>query len=180
MADKFTHLFQNSPTYIFEAGFNALAQNKIHMEIFNASGSGKRVKVWFITMQKDFSTQTGVAFEVDTFFTSAVGTGGSTLTATKLNSKNDNLPTGITARHAPSGGATAGSMIRKKFLHSEETNVAAQVDEALGSIWPPNVAHHLFVQPIILNEGEGVAVKQITATTAGVYNTWAIFTTENA
>jgi hypothetical protein len=162
-------LFVSSTTaqsYVFQSGFSALAQNKIFFDLFNAAGSGKTVYVRQIFSQKNFAAVTGVPFQMDIVRTSTVGTGGTALSLVPVQISSPSAPAEITARHAPSGGATQSAVIRSLFFHSEETNQAAQSQEAL-----PLLAQNLIIEP-----GEGIAFKQITATTAGTYNVWVFIT----
>jgi len=170
----FTTVFGQG-TYYFQSGYVALAQNKVFFDLFNASGSGKKVYLGPVYFQKNFAAVTGVQFQMDLYRTTSVGTGGTTLTPLKTDTQFPALPAQITARHAPTGGAAAGDMIRQMFYHSEETNQAAAMAEFLPSwltFWRQPVG-------ILLREGEGAAFKQITATTAGTYNVWIAFTVLN-
>jgi len=164
--------------YIVQAGFQALAQNKVFMSLFNASGSGRKVKIWVVKMQKNFAAVTGLAFQMTLSLSSNLGSGGTTLAPKKTHSGLPNLPAQISVLHAPSTAPTETNLLFSKFLHSEETNVAAATDEAVGGIWPVSVLGQRWNNPITLNEGEGISVKQITATTAGTYNCVVIFTIE--
>jgi hypothetical protein len=175
-ADAAGHILGTRPTYCIQSTFQTLAQNKLYFDLFNATGSGKVVEVRAIVLQKNMAAQTGVAIQFDLHFTTSVGTGGTVLTPIKFDSTNAALPAGVTARHAASGGAALGGLIMSRFYHSEETNVAAQVQEAL-PFWPPVATLYLEPQALTLNENEGLTLKQITASTAGVYNCSVIFTT---
>jgi hypothetical protein len=164
--------------YIVQSGFQALAQNKVFISLFNASGSGRKVKVWAVKMQKNFAAVTGVAFQMNLSFTSTLGSGGTTLSPRKTHSGLPELPAQISALHAPTTAPTETVLLFSKFLHSEETNAAGAVDEMIGAIWPIVIQGQRGNAPITLNEGEGINLKQITATTAGVYNCAMIFTIE--
>lgn len=174
-------LVSPAPTWVMQTGFIALAQNKLFFDLFNAVSSGKILRVKAVTLQKDMSAQTGVPVQFNLNYTTAVGTGGNALTPVSLDNTNAALPAQVTARSAAAGGAGLGSLLASRFLHSEETNVAAQVQEAF-PFWPvvllPHVASDL--QDIVLREGQGLTLKQITATTAGVYNVIVVFTVEGS
>jgi hypothetical protein len=177
--DSAGNVIGSKSTYILQTTFVALAQNKLFFDLFNATGSGKIIRVQYVGLQKDMSAQTGVAVQFNLNFTTTVGTGGSALTAIKLDSGNAALPAQITARSGATAGATLGNLLVSRFYHSEETNIAAQVQEAF-SFWPLLTGPHRSagVQDIVLREGEGLTLKQITNTTAGVYNAVVIFTAE--
>jgi hypothetical protein len=164
-------------TWIMQSTFQALATNKIFFDLFNASGSGKVVRVRMICLQKNMAAVTGVAIEFQLLRTTAVGTGGTTLTPVALDTNNTAIPAQITARHAAAGGATSGSLMMTRFYHSEETNVAAQAQEAF-PLWPPATLPDIIGQDIVLREGQGLKLTQITASTAGTYNVIVSFTVE--
>lgn len=177
LADKSGHIAGSKPTWCLQSGFIALAQNKLFFDLFNATGSGVVLQIVAIALQKDMSAQTGVAVQFNLNRTTAVGTGGAAITPVKLDSASASLPAQVTARSAATGGATLSDLIISRFFHSEETNVAAQVQEAF-PFWPPCWVLPFFDQNLIINANEGVALKQITATVAGVYNVWVAFTVE--
>lgn len=162
-------------SYYFQTPFVALAQNKIHFDLFNASGSGKNIHVLIVTVQKNFAAVTGVAWQADFVRTTSAGTGGADVTIKKFDTQAANLPAQITVRSAATGGASLGDVVRQVFFHSEETNQAAQVQEAL-SVWPPSLPFFRWsYASLVLHEGEGLALKQIGTTTAGTYSVWVAF-----
>jgi hypothetical protein len=160
--------------YYLQTAYSAQAQNKLWFDLFNASGSGKTIYINAIAMQKNFTAVTGTAWQLDLVRTTSVGTGGASLSIYKFDSQAPNLPAGITARAGATGGASLGNSVRLLFLHSEETNQAAQLQEAM-PIWPPLIP--FFRVNIILREGEGITLKQITNTTIQTYSVWVAFTT---
>lgn len=177
VADYEGHIVGTRPTWCMQSGFIALAANKLFFDLFNATGSGKILQVLAIALQKDMSTQTGVAIQFDLHKTTSVGTGGTGITPVKLDSGNAALSGSVTARFAASGGAALGDKLISRFYHSEETNTAAQTQEAF-PFWPPVILPGLhFHQPIMIRENEGLTLKQITSSTAGTYNVWVLFTT---
>lgn len=161
----------------FQSGFQALAQNKYFFDLFNAVGSARTVVVNFVAFQKNFAAVVGVPFQMNLLRTTAAGTGGTVLTLVPMNSIAGSIPAEITVRHGATGGVVEGSIITSRFFHSEETNLAAQIQEGAGFMWPQ--AYFWRTMPIVvLNEGEGIAFKQITATTAGTYNVWVGITVQ--
>ena len=160
---------------MFYSVFEALAATKIFFALFTAVGSGKIVHVIVIALQKNMAAVSGIAVRFNFDTTTAVGTGGTALTIQKCDSSNAAVPAQITARHAPSGGATLGFTRISRFYHSEETNVAAQVQEAF-PFWPAAIMGAGDWQECVLREGEGVRLQQITSTTAGTYNVFVMIT----
>lgn len=173
VADDSGHIIGSRPTWAIQSGFQGLAANKLFFDLFNAAGSGVILQVASVALQKNMAAQTGVAVQFDLLKTTSVGTGGTALTPVTFDSTNAALPPQVTARHAAVGAALGGLLV-SRFYHSEETNVAAQVQEAF-PFWPPTpLAPDL--QRITLRPGEGLTLKQITSSTAGIYNVSVIFT----
>ena len=117
--------------------FQTVGANAVHFDVFNAAGSGHRIELLsVIPVVSGASAVTGVV-AVDLFLTrtTAVGTGGTaatfggtTLTAMTFSPHDwdgQNLPTGITARLTPTGGATAGAVLAWQSVFTEETNGGA-------------------------------------------------------
>jgi len=182
LAGRSGHLLGTKPTYIVQTPFQALAQNKHHITVFNTSGSNAVVTIQAIMAQKNFAAVTGVAWQLDmNWITAENGTpGGTLLTAKKYRQTNGAVPSQIAFRAAPTGAPTEDASIFQfsQFLHSEETNVAAQVKESL-TIWPPGqVPVYAEWQDLTLDEGQGFTLKQITNTTAGTYAFAIVFCLE--
>lgn len=176
------HMLGTRPTYIVQTPASVLATNKHHMTIFNGAGSGVELTIQAILAQKNMAAVTGAAWELDTnWITAEAGTpGGTLLTAKKYNQANGTLPSQVAIRAAPTGAPTESTSIFNfiKWLHSEETNLAAQMQEAF-PIWPPGLVP-VFAewQDIVLAEGQGLTLKQISAVTAGTYYFAIVFTTD--
>lgn len=161
--------------HYFQTGFIPLAQNKIFFDVFNGVGSGKILQVSCIMVQKNFSAVTGVPFQMDLYRTTTPGTGGSSLQIENLDTADALIPAEITARSAPTSGASLGSLVYSKFFHSEETNQAAAVQEAF-PMWPPPFPFFKWTAMPVVREGHGLALKQIANTVAGTYNVWISIT----
>ena len=144
----------------------AAGANKVFFDLFNASGSGKTAKIKSIRAIKDGSVAVVGTLSVKLYLTrtTAVGTGGTaavengtSLTAPAI-SEHDTasaaLPAQITARAAPSGGATAGAVICERHVFTEETN--ASTYDRVEFLLPEG----LDVEPLVVREGEGVRVVQ--------------------
>jgi hypothetical protein len=175
--DASGHIQGSKPTYSGQSGFTALAANKLFFDLFNASGSGVILRLVAISLQKDMSTQTGTNVRFDLFRTTSVGTGGTTITHNKNDTNDASLPAQVTARTGATGGATQTDLFLSRFYHSEETNVAAQAQEAF-PFWPPGGISLWMPVDLTARENYGFTLKQITSTTAGVYNAWYMFTVE--
>lgn len=161
------------PTYFFSTTLAAGAQNKIYIDVFNATGSGKIAKLRGLYVVSNSAVVTGVPVQWTLARTSAVGTSGTTLTAGVADLSDPAIPTQVTARHAPTGGATTAGTLFDFWNTSEETLPA----NALGSItnWcilAPGVT------PITFRENQGVKLTHVTSTTAGSWMVTAAITLE--
>ncbi|MCW4048047.1 MAG: hypothetical protein NWE99_10905 [Candidatus Bathyarchaeota archaeon] len=169
------------PTYIVgnsdTAGI-ANAQNKVYMALFNGSGSGKIVKIreiWILNAQLTAVTGVGVEWDVDTI--SSAPTGGTSLTPKKMDSQNPSLPAQITVMEAPTGDATKVATLFPVYLSNDEV-ITTQFGAVLCNMMPVYPAIPKECQDIVLREGEGIQVKQITNTTVGKAYVLMVFTVE--
>jgi len=144
-------------------------------DLFNAVGSGKKVRVWGIYPILQVTAANALfAFHFIALVTSAVGTGGTAhtyksatvpLTAgsvdiTPFVTANAALPVQITARSLPTGGATVAYHMFDFFLFMEELNNHQLMQyQNLVPILGTREADSLD-----LVEGEGMKIRQITAT----------------
>ena len=168
------HLQGDVPTYYYQTAQAAAAQNKIFFEVFNASGSGKILRLRKLFIQSNVATQTGVGMQFDLNRTSAVGTSGTTLTAALADTANAAVPAQVTARSVPTGGATtAGAVFSSPFLSSEETQAGTHFNWAFNYI--PEGEN---IQRPTAREGEGLKLTQITNSTAGSWSVCAVITLE--
>lgn len=155
------HLKDSNPVYRLIVPNSAVGANKVHVDLFNATGSGKTIKVLSAFCFADIDTAvTGVvAAEVALTRTTAVGTGGTAATAdsasltapsiSKLDTAAAAIPAQITARAAPTAGATAGALLASRFLFTEETNAGAALAGLVGA-------------EFVRNEGAEVIVRENT------------------
>ncbi len=110
----------------------AVGANKTFLDLYN--GSERAITISSVEAIKDGSVAVTGTLAVQLFLTrtSAVGTGGTAATEegtgltaatiTKLDTRA--LPEGVSARLAPSGGATAGAVVSERQVFTEETNAA--------------------------------------------------------
>lgn len=163
--------------------------SKLYLDIFNASGSGKIIKILGVypVIKTDVAVVGVVSIRFDIYRTSAVGTGG-TVNAyksgtidvaggniTPADTNNANLPAQITARHLPTGGATISEWISPHFCFVEETNA--------GTYWCNGMFNVLdtggwSMQAMVLREGQGMLLKQGTVATLNSISFIVKFTTE--
>lgn len=177
-------LRSDTPAYSVFVPAQAVGANKVFFDIFNATGSGKVMKVKSARAIKDGSAAvTGtISVKLHLTKTSAVGTGGtaattdgSSLTAMTISehdSANAALPAQVTGRLAPAGGATAGAVIADRHVMPEETNASTydRVEFLL--------CEGVDVQPLTIRENEGFRIVQGPVASVGNIGFHVIFELE--
>jgi hypothetical protein len=154
------------------AGGNA----KIMFDLFNATGSGKKIKIRELRLICNMATVTGVPFVFSLNKTSAVGTGGTGETVRLMDTTNTVVPAQVTARSAPSGGATSNYVISYFGMHSEETNAAVPLLSRMNIVGDGTVSDGS--QPLTIEENAGISIVCNTNSTAGSWYVFIRFTLE--
>jgi hypothetical protein len=172
---------RNTYVYNIPSQVHVAVANTVHWDLFNADAA-LLVRVVSIRHIPDMVTAvaTGVAFAWKLARTTAVGTGGSVLTAWLPDLSQPALDADITARSKPSGGATEGVILKNYGLHGEETNTGTIVCASLGGLQlvPNGLSTSNNEQGILLRQNQGLRCVQITNSALG-YSGWEIvFTVE--
>jgi hypothetical protein len=172
------HIHDTAPTWVVASGnsANVAAARTIHVDLFNAAGSGVILKVYALLVIPTLAAVTGVGLTWELIRTSAVGTGGTALTARPLDTANAGLHAGVTARSKPTGGATTNYILQYLNTSSEETVPYASLASILNHL--AHTAIPAQPQPLVLREGEGLKVDQTTSSAAGSTNIQVFFTAE--
>lgn len=174
--DESGHVLQSVPTYNWWLPPVAVGASKLFGDLFNASGSGKIVEIsgiWAIP-KSDVAVTGVIAAEIGLYRTSSVGTGGTAHTynggtassshvITPWDTNNAALPAQVTARSAPTGGATISALWWAQYIFTEETNAATYIS-AMTNLIP---AGGMIGQRLTLNEGQGLLIKQGTVASVG-------------
>jgi hypothetical protein len=160
-------------TYYYSTALAAGATNKIYIDIFNAAGSGKIVKLRGLYVVSNSAAVVGVPINWSLRRTSAVGTGGTTLTAGLADTGDAAVPAQITARHAATGGATDATTLFDFYTTSEETIAANAISGMIN--WIP-VATGLGSPTA--REGQGLKLQHVTNSTTGSWLVTAAITLE--
>jgi hypothetical protein len=138
-------LVEASSVYRLIVPSQAVGANKVYFDLFNATGSGSTVRVRsvFAFVDSDTAVTGTLGVELNLTRTSAVGTGGTAATAngtsltaatiSTLDPAMAALSASITARLAPTGGATAGAWLGQRWVFTEETNAAAALGGLIGA-----------------------------------------------
>jgi hypothetical protein len=144
LANENGQLVGSLPMYRMFVPLAAAGASKLYFDLFNATGSGKTLRLLSCVPIVSGSVAVTGTLSVDLFLmrTSAVGTGGtaavgdgvnggsasSSLTAitiAKMVPAESQLPAGVTARTVPTGGATAGQVLSMCSVFTEETNASS-------------------------------------------------------
>lgn len=173
-------VFMAAPeTWVALADAVTPAQNKHHIAIMNASGSGKIVKVRkLFPINVQLAAVTGVALRFDIKRATAASA-GTTITPEKMDTNNAALPAGVTVR--TNGTITEGNLLWPQIVSSEE--IAANTSQLIASTLNAmlnNIPEGNEIQELTLRQGEGLTVKQITSSTVGSYAWLMVFTVEDA
>jgi hypothetical protein len=163
----------NIPSQVFVA-----SANTVHWDLFNADATLKvRILHCLHVPNMVTAVATGVATEWKIARTTAVGTGGSTITPWPINTDTGVIPAldaDITCRSKPTGGATESTILRNYNTHGEETNTGTIVASSLGGIdlIPQAIRDH---GGIVLNQDQGIRGVQITSTALGNAGFFIVF-----
>lgn len=165
------HIAGSLDTYVLWVPWSVgvAAARTTHLDLFHAAGSGQVMRVRSIRAVPDVVTAvTGVGFRWELIRTNTVGTGGTALTAQKTDTGFANLAAQITARAKPTGGAATQVMLFGFSVHGEETNVSNLLAQY----------HNLLNEPLVLREGFGFKLDQVTNSVAGTFGWLVTFTME--
>ena len=179
-ADADGHIIGSKPVYLFNLPpqVHVAAANTVHWDLFNADAS-LLVRVLSIIQIPDIVTAvTGVAFSWKLARTTAVGTGGSALTAWLPDTSQTALDADITARSKPTGGATEGTILFNYNLHGEETNTGTMTVASLGGLELVPEPLRDYRGGILLRQNQGLRCVQITNSAAGNTGWLIAFTVE--
>lgn len=151
------------------------AASTVHFDLFNADAA-LLLRVLSIRQIPDIVTAvTGAAIAWLFQRTTAVGTGGSSVTPWPTDTSQTALDADMTCRSKPTGGATTGTQLRSFSMHSEETNTGTLAIAAAGGLElvPAALTPALGGRGILLRQNQGLKVTQNTNTNAGNLG-WAI------
>lgn len=161
---------------------SAVGSSKLHYDFFITSAAAKAARILQLRFMSNLDVAaTGVvAIRMDVSRTSAVGTGGTAFgnevafaTATRSFSKLDpimaNIPSGVTMREAPAGGATAGAYLGSLYTFPEET--AGQGYEDQRGNW----ADFGDEQKLIVPAGSGLRFDQGSVASVGTVGVRMVF-----
>ena len=168
------HISGTLPQYRLICPSQAVGASKVFLDLFNATGSGVALRILsaFCYVDNDTAVTGVVGVEVNLTRTTAVGTGGTAattngtsltaITVSAMDTSNPALSASITARSAPTAGATAGAVLGQRFVFTEETNAATGIAGVLGAEFVRNEGADLIVR-----ENSGLRFVQGTVASVG-------------
>lgn len=154
--------------------------NKLYLDLFNATGSGKSLDIRgiFAVPKLDVAVTGLVAIRMDLYRTSAVGTGGTAAVRDNAASAAPDpaggsffrpdeslgaLPAQITARTAPTGGATISRWLMPFNVQPEETNPAGYLSAGVNVMPEADCSGTRLIVP----ENSGLLIKQNAVASVG-------------
>lgn len=169
-SDESGHLIGTKPIYFLNipSQVHVAGANTVHWDLFNAHAT-LLVRALSIRQIPNVTTAvTGIVFDWLLERTTAVGTGGSTLTAWLPDLNQAALDAAITARSKPTGGATQSTDLVNYSISSEETNAATiqlATQGGLELVQQPLILGAL--RGIVLRQNQGIRCVQVTNSNAG-------------
>jgi len=152
----------------------AVGASLVYFDLFNATNSGyKLLLTSCLPVVSGAVAVTGVV-GVDLFLTrtSAVGTGGTAATyegtdvaactISPFNSQVSKIPSYITARLTPTGGATAGAVLSQASVFTEETNSGSYMGNLINMVDRFNDS-----SPVTIPSGTGIRIVQGSVASVG-------------
>ena len=174
LADQFGELLDGQMRYRLIVPSQAVAANKVYWDFWNDAASGKVIRVVSVFVYPDIDTAvTGVvAAEAILTRTTAIGTGGTAatfdgtsttaITISEMDTNNTSLSGLVSARSAPTGGATAGAYLGSRWVFTEETNAGSALSAGQGADIIRNGGSDVIVRP-----GQGLRGLQGTVASVG-------------
>ena len=168
------HIQGSLPQYRLICPSQAVGASKVFLDLFNATGSGVSLRILsaFCYVDNDTAVTGTLGVEVNLTRTTAVGTGGTAavadgtsltaITLSKMDTANAALSANITARSAPTGGATAGALVGQRWVFTEETAAPSGIAGTLGAEFIRNEGAELIVR-----ENSGLRFVQGTVASVG-------------
>lgn len=158
---------EHAPTYTAWANDVAPAASKHMLTIFNAAASGVVVEIYDLrAILLQIAAVTGATLRWDILKCSAASA-GTTITPELHDSGAASLPAGVTVR--TNGTVTAGNRLGGVIMSGEEiTTAQAPMVRADGQDLLPQLKNPK-AKPIVLREGQGLTVQNVTSNTVGTF-----------
>jgi hypothetical protein len=163
-------------TWVAYADAVVFAQNKHHLSLLNAAGSGKVVRVkklFAVNLQTGTITGVVVRFDIKKITAHSSGT---SVTPQPMDDNNAALPAGVTARTGAT--VTEGALLYPWVTQNDEETAVPGFSKAMFQQSVNIIPEGAETQEHVLREGRGLTVKQITSAAVGSYGWLMVFTVE--
>lgn len=183
-ADQDGHIRGSLPAWGLVIPPAAVGAGKVYFDLHNAQASTVlRLRKLFAIVATDVAVTGVVGVRLDVMRTSTVGAGGTAATTTASASKTaagfwpftpgGSLPSGVTSRLAPTGGATDEQWLWPSYVFTEETNMSSHFPQFF------NLLPEMYAgQAVELTNGKGLKVVQGSVASVGSVGFLACFTIE--
>lgn len=178
------HIEGSLDTYLLAIPPQAVAASKIHFDLFNTHATAVvKVRGAWVIVAQDVANTSAVSIRLDWFATSAIGTAGTAAiadsasivpTLAKKDTVNAAIPAGITARAAPTGGATNARWLFPTYHQTEELQIGGALSQWNNVLPNPDRGE----QELVLRTNQGLSAKQGTVVGAGNVAFLVSFTVE--
>lgn len=171
-------VFQAAPdTYYAVADAVNFVQNKHHISILNAAGSGSLVRIRrMFVINTQLVAATGVAVRFD-FKRATAHSGGISINPEMADTTNPAVPAQITIRTNASP-VTEGNLLWPFTCTNDEVGATQAFPSSALMQYSNIMVSGPEVQELTLREGQGLTVKQITNSTIGSFAWFMVFTLE--
>src|SRR5574343_194520 len=159
IADQRGELLDGQERYRLIIPSQAVGANKVYWDLWHDGASNKIIRVVSVFVHPDIDTAVTGTLGVEAILTrtTAIGTGGTAATANStsttaptfayMDTSATTVTTYVSARSAPTGGATAGAYLGSRWVFTEETNAGSAIAGALGADLIRNEGSNVIVRP---------------------------------
>ena len=167
------HILGSLPTYSAWTSTMAASANLVYWHLYNASGSGKILKLRKIFIQPSQAVNALAAQTWRVSRTSSAGTtGAATITINKHDSSDPTLPAQVSVQRSYTAGGTETATLFELPISVEETLPSVGLVPYFNILPTDGEA----ITDFVVREGEGLAVKNVTG---GAYS-WSVLGTFTA
>lgn len=160
------------PTWYVWSGATALAANKHHLSILNTGAQVIKIRKLFL-VNAALAAVTGVGVQYDIKRITACS-GGSAITAQIMDS-GDTALSSVTILNGPTS-VTEGAVLFPWYTNNDEIGLTGGFPQATIQSLFSLVPEGLEIKEPVLNQNEGLTVKQITSTVIGSVGVLAVIT----
>lgn len=164
----------------------AIASNRSLFSIYNGAASATTIKVWRIwASNRQTASVTGLVINVHLLRFTAAPSGGTAITPVKYDSGNAALDANVSVLYNSTITLpTPIVLFGRVILSTDEYGIGSIGSDAwgfmspLGLIWDCGYGSNGTIQPITLNAGEGLDLRNVRTSAVGTYSMSMEFTQE--